>query len=91
MDDLERGAPGRIGQTYAIKYNPEHRWCWFPRMRRKEAYAFKVFDSMKDGRARWTAHIAFEGSHHSAACAATRKRRRNDAKGQLATWTPVQA
>src|SRR5499427_8053075 len=44
----ERRAPGRIGQTYAIKYNPEHKWNWFPRMRREEAYVFKVFDSMKD-------------------------------------------
>jgi len=56
----ERRAPGRIGQTYAIKYNPAHKWYWFPRMRREEAYVFKVFDSMKDGRARWTAHTAFE-------------------------------
>jgi hypothetical protein len=62
-DDMivsERRAAGRIGQTYAIKYNPEHEWYWFPRMRREEAYVFKVFDSMKDGRARWTAHTAFE-------------------------------
>jgi hypothetical protein len=29
-------------------------------MRREEAYVFKVFDSEKDGRARWTAHTAFE-------------------------------
>jgi hypothetical protein len=56
----ERRAPGRVGQTYAIKYNPAHKWYWFPRMRREEAYVFKVFDSMKDGRARWTAHTAFE-------------------------------
>src|SRR5579859_3457335 len=56
----ERRAPGRIGQTYAIKYNPNHKWFWFPRMRREEAYVFKVFDSIKDGRARWTAHTAFE-------------------------------
>ena len=48
----ERRAPGRIGQTYAIKYNPAHKWYWFPRMRREEAYVFKVFDSLKDGRAR---------------------------------------
>ena len=58
----ERRAPGRIGQTYAIRYNPAHKWFWFPRMRREEAYVFKVFDSMKDGRARWTAHTAFEDS-----------------------------
>jgi hypothetical protein len=55
----ERRAPGRIGQTYAIKYNPTHKWYWFPRMRREEALVFKVFDSLKDGRARWTAHTAF--------------------------------
>ena len=29
-------------------------------MRREEAYVFKVFDSEKDGRARWTAHTAFD-------------------------------
>ena len=56
----ERRAPGRIGQTYAIRYNPAHKWYWFPRMRREEAYVFKVFDSIKDGRARWTAHTSFE-------------------------------
>jgi len=56
----ERRAAGRVGQTYAIKYNPAHKWYWFPRMRREEAYVFKVFDSEKDGRARWTAHTAFE-------------------------------
>jgi len=56
----ERRAPGRIGQTYAIRYNPNHKWFWFPQMRREEAYVFKVFDSLKDGRARWTAHTAFE-------------------------------
>src|SRR5437588_5543473 len=56
----ERRYPGRIGQTYAVTYNPEHRWYWLPRMGRDEAYIFKVFDSMKDGRARWTAHTAFQ-------------------------------
>jgi hypothetical protein len=62
-DDLivsERRYPGRVGQTYAIKYNPQHRWYWFPRMRRDEALVFKVYDSLKDGRARWTAHTAFD-------------------------------
>jgi hypothetical protein len=62
-DDLivsERRYPNRIGQTYAIRYNPQHQWYWFPRMRREEALVFKVYDSMKDGRARWTAHTAFD-------------------------------
>jgi hypothetical protein len=56
----ERRYPNRVGQTYAIKYNPRHRWYWFPRMRRDEALVFKVYDSLKDGRARWTAHTAFD-------------------------------
>jgi hypothetical protein len=56
----ERRYPNRVGQTYAITYNPNHKWFWFPRMRREEAIVFKVFDSMKDGRARWGAHTAFD-------------------------------
>jgi hypothetical protein len=56
----ERRYPNRVGQTYAITYNPQHRWYWLPRMRRDEALVFKVFDSAKDGRARWSAHTAFE-------------------------------
>jgi hypothetical protein len=62
-DDLvvsERRYPNRVGQTYAIKYNRNHRWYWFPRMRRDEALVFKVYDSLSDGRARWTAHTAFD-------------------------------
>ena len=30
----ERRYPNRVGQTYAIVYNPNHQWFWFPRMRR---------------------------------------------------------
>ena len=56
----ERRYPDRIGQTSAITYNPAHRWYWFPRMRPDEALVFKVYDSLKDGRARFTAHTAFE-------------------------------
>jgi hypothetical protein len=56
----ERRYPNRVGQTYAITYNPAQKWYWFPRMRREEALVFKVYDSLKDGRARWTAHTAFE-------------------------------
>jgi hypothetical protein len=56
----ERRYPDRIGQTYAITYNPAQKWFWFPRMRREEALVFKVYDSLIDGRARWTAHTAFD-------------------------------
>ncbi|MBO0736437.1 MAG: methyltransferase [Alphaproteobacteria bacterium] len=56
----ERRYPDRVGQTSAITYNPAHRWYWFPHMRPDEALVFKVYDTMKDGRARFTAHTAFE-------------------------------
>jgi hypothetical protein len=56
----ERRYQDRIGQTSAITYNPAHRWYWFPQMRPDEALVFKVYDSMKDGRARFTAHTAFD-------------------------------
>jgi hypothetical protein len=56
----ERRYPHRIGQTYRLKYNPAHRWFYFPQMRRDEALVFKVFDSAKDGRARFTPHTSFE-------------------------------
>jgi hypothetical protein len=56
----ERRYPDRIGQTYAITYNPGHRWYWFPHMRPDEALVFKTYESQKEGRARWTAHTAFE-------------------------------
>ena len=62
MDDLlvaERRYPHRVGQTYRLKYNPDHRWFYFPEMRRDEALVFKVYDSETDGRARFTPHTSF--------------------------------
>jgi hypothetical protein len=56
----ERRYPNRVGQTYVIAYNPKHQWYWLPHMARNEALVFKVYDSAKDGRARWSAHTAFE-------------------------------
>jgi hypothetical protein len=56
----ERRYPDRVGEIYHITYNPEHRWFYFPNMQRNEALVFKTYDSMKDGRARWTAHAAFD-------------------------------
>lgn len=56
----ERRYPNRVGQTYRLKYNPGHRWFYFPQMRRDEALVFTVFDSEKDGRARFTAHTSFD-------------------------------
>jgi hypothetical protein len=59
----ERRYQDRIGQTYAITYDPGQRWYWFPRMRPDEALVFKVYESLRDGRARWTAHTAFADPH----------------------------
>ncbi len=52
--------PDRRGEVYHSTYNPEHRWYYFPNMQRNEAIVFKTFDSERDGRARWTAHCAFD-------------------------------
>jgi hypothetical protein len=52
--------PDRVGETYHMTYNPEHVWYYFPNMTRDEAIVFKCFDSALDGRARWTAHCAFD-------------------------------
>jgi hypothetical protein len=63
MEDFiiaERRYPHRVGQTYRLKYNPGHRWFYFPAMRRDEALVFKVYDSATDGRARFTPHTSFE-------------------------------
>lgn len=56
----ERRYPHRVGQTYRLKYNPNHRWFYFPQMRRDEAIVFKVYDSETDGRARFTPHTSFK-------------------------------
>ena len=56
----ERRFPDRVGEIYQFKYNPAHRWTWFPQMRRDEALVFKVYDSERDGRARWGAHTSFD-------------------------------
>jgi len=56
----ERRYPDRVGETYQLKYNPNHLWFYFPQMRRDEALVFKVYDSERDGRARFTPHSAFD-------------------------------
>ncbi|WP_427162058.1 CmcJ/NvfI family oxidoreductase [Aliinostoc sp. HNIBRCY26] len=50
----------RVGETYAVTYNQEHKWFYFPQMHRDEALFIKCFDSATDGRARFAAHTAFE-------------------------------
>jgi len=52
--------PDRRGEVYHSTFNPAHRWYYFPNMQRNEGIVFKTFDSARDGRARWTAHCAFD-------------------------------
>jgi hypothetical protein len=51
--------PNRTGETYAVTYNPSHRWFYMPAMRTDEALLIKCFDSLTDGRARFVPHTAF--------------------------------
>ena len=58
---LERHYPGRVGVTLNLRYNPDHRWYYFPGLDEDEAVLFKNYDSRTDGTARFTAHGSF---HH---------------------------
>jgi hypothetical protein len=49
----------RTGEVYSVVFSPTHRWFYFPRMQRHEALLLKCYDSLEDGRARFTAHTAF--------------------------------
>ena len=50
----------RTGEIYHGVYNPAHRWFYFPEMTRDEAVLIKCYDSMTDGRARFSLHSAFD-------------------------------
>jgi hypothetical protein len=50
----------REGETYSVKYNPDHRWYYVPEMQPDEALLLKCFDSKTDGRARFMPHTAFD-------------------------------
>jgi hypothetical protein len=51
--------PNRRGETYSVKFNPAHRWLYFPELRSDEALLLKCYDSATDGRARFAPHTAF--------------------------------
>ena len=51
--------PDRIGEIYHLAYDPDQRWYWAPGMRRDEVLLIKGWDSLDDGRARFTPHGAF--------------------------------
>jgi len=50
----------RTGEIYQGVYNADHCWYYFPHMARDEAIIIKCYDSLKDGRARFSLHSAFD-------------------------------
>src|SRR5258707_1630757 len=50
----------RTGEIFQGVYNADHQWHYFPAMTREEAIVIKCYDSMKDGRARFSLHSAFD-------------------------------
>jgi hypothetical protein len=51
--------PDRVGEIYAMQFNPGQHWFHFPRVTPDEAILIKVYDSA-EGVARFAAHGAFE-------------------------------
>ncbi|TAM09912.1 MAG: methyltransferase [Nevskiaceae bacterium] len=51
--------PDRVGEIYHVAYDSRQRWYYVPRMRSDEVLLIKGWDSLDDGRARFTPHGAF--------------------------------
>ena len=51
--------PDRVGETFTVHPNPEHRWYYLGKQTPQEVMIFKCFDSKEDGRARRVPHSAF--------------------------------
>ena len=51
--------PDRIGEIYNVAHAPSQRWYYAPRMTADEVLLIKGWDSLDDGRARFTPHSAF--------------------------------
>ncbi|HLW71446.1 MAG TPA: CmcJ/NvfI family oxidoreductase [Candidatus Binataceae bacterium] len=58
--DLVPTSEGVKHEVYLFKFRPAHRWFYFPEMQPDEAILLKCFDSIRDGRARFTAHTAID-------------------------------
>lgn len=57
---ITRRSPGRDGEIYYVRFNVTQRFVYFSEMTPEEILLFTVFDSADDGRAKYTAHSAFE-------------------------------
>lgn len=56
----EQRFPDRVGEIYQLAYNENQRWYWAAQMQRDEVLLIKGWDSLDDGRARFTPHGAFQ-------------------------------
>ncbi len=62
QDDLiatDQIFPDRVGEIYNVAHAPSQRWYYAPRMTEDEVLLIKGWDSLDDGRARFTPHSAF--------------------------------
>ncbi|KIV78638.1 hypothetical protein PV11_06271 [Exophiala sideris] len=50
----------RVGENYVMRYSPNHKWWYFPKMTPSDVIILKTYDSETDGRARFVGHSAFE-------------------------------
>lgn len=50
----------RVGEIYELLFNSAQRWYYFPRLTPDEAILIKVYDSVEEGVARFSAHAAFD-------------------------------
>ena len=55
----EQRFPDRVGEIYQVAHAESQRWYWAPEMERDEVILIKGWDSLDDGRARFTPHGAF--------------------------------
>lgn len=58
--DTDLRYPHRTGEIQSVRFSPSHRWYYFPAMPAGAALLLKCFDSATHGRARFTAHTAFD-------------------------------
>jgi hypothetical protein len=62
-DDLvatDQVFPDRVGEIYNVAHNPDQLWYYAPWMTPEEVILIKGWDSLDDGRARFTPHGAFD-------------------------------
>jgi hypothetical protein len=57
--DLVAVDEGLRHEVFMMRFNPAHRWYYFPQMMTDEIILLKGFDSRESGYARYTPHAAF--------------------------------